>query len=210
MVPEHIIYQDVTQLFQAEAGRANYQQIRNIVEKKVEDLMIKQGPWQLFLDAIMKEHGENINDISALPFPAYNLKIPLASEESESYILKRQLCIDVSLVSKHYTIYFEDFYNFSEYMYEEAPMGKILVHFYVLFYKTMTTESFKRSASNADDYVRQFFPEYQFVSHNVLFNYKVDNLLPYQADDINKEKVFSLYDFAMSRHYEYKNIKVII
>lgn len=208
MQPEQVIYQDVTQIFSVDPE--GHDKIKNIIEKKIEGLLSKQGPWQLFLDAIIKEHGENINDISPFPFPAYNLKIPLADEKQDLYILKRYLCIDVSLISKHYTIYFEDFYSFSEYKYEGAPLGKIYVHFHVLFYKTMTTESFKQSANKANDYIRQCFPEYQFASHNILFNYKVDNLLPYEAGDIYNGRVFSLYDFTMSNHYYNKTIKVII
>ncbi|WPV67785.1 hypothetical protein [Chitinophaga sp. LS1] len=210
MHPEQIIYQDINQLFPAEAGSPNIQQIEKIITKKVEELTIGQGPWQLFHDAIKNEHGNNAFDTSASPFPAYNSRILLADEKEEHYVVKRYLCIDVSLITPFYTIYFEDFYSFNRYRHEDVPGGKLLVHQHVLFFKSMTNESFKESAERANNYVRQFFPEYQFVSHYALFNYKVDNLLPYTINEMDRAKAYSLHDFVMSSYYYFKKVNVII
>ena len=126
-------------------------------------------------------------------FPNYAFSLELQKIDSETVTITYRLHLRISLLVNYYTIFHEESIahkNISSLPHNFTPLitRTISTHAEIVDSHDIYFKDLKRLTESA-------FPDYKFVSHNLLFRTKVTNGIPYGFDGDAFGTSFPLYNF---------------
>src|SRR5690606_22640981 len=114
-----------------------------------------------------------ILDQAFIQFPNLSFLLQIEErQESERIKLSRSFHFVLSLLTNHYTYYFKDSYSLKEFATEDMPAPainaiscSILTEYY---------NAYKALEENVVNLVEEYYPNYRYIHHHVLFDVKLD------------------------------------
>lgn len=171
-------------------------EIKSIVEKKLESEINNENAQ---CNLLLNDIEIIFSDTSVLNHFHYqfpNLEIEIVMDSFQENFTKHRchLVLIISLLTNHYTLFFEDTFLFSSlinYSSEFDPPFKIIQS----FYRHKYFEKISFSAINLS--ITKFFPNHKYVHHYPLKNIEIEGGCPFGEDYTNGDK-YTLFDFLFS------------
>jgi hypothetical protein len=182
-----------------------YQILTKLVEDKMKLVINNKLPLNVtnLLNGLKSYFNAfEIIDEFHLQFPSYSISIKLKEQKVEYVKLISFIRIKISLISSHFTVFYEEmsFYeNFSKF----RPIA-----FRILSSKNGNLDSEKDYFNTIILLMSRHFAEYEYVNHQMLFLNKLSNAVPYNYEKGNHFKEYPLYDFLFDDEYHWGNLEV--
>lgn len=169
-----------------------FQEMKLIQERKFAAIEREEPKeWYGLVKAIRNEwSGYEVFNSVAAQFPCYELTITL-SEESMTGLLKHcSLTLSLSLLVKYYAIVVTDHYVYRGGEHTGIIQKVVCSGFQHHLQLDAKIEKLKEIVAN-------YFPEYKYTNHNVLFGYRIGGGYPYKGtyDDLEE---YTIYDYLFS------------
>ena len=168
-----------------------YLNYKSVLDRSIEGIQnkFKGEAWAALLDGLATKSDQSIVRNSFIGHPSRSIFIPLGEQRSDSTVEKKKVILDLSLLTKHYTIYFESLITFNEYKTTQGrPLAKRI------FYG-------KQNASSSElallamllEEVPQYYPEYRFVPHDLLMSSMINGAVPHGQEHETAHNATSMY-----------------
>lgn len=180
-------------------------QLRKIIENKINALIAKQNsPWTNLVYDIEKHYPGKVFDMAYLQFPSYQAVINFNSIDNDEYNSTHNLIVVISLLCSYYTIFFESDYRFKAF--NSSPE--------LTNYKIFSLNSDKKNSSidlvAIKSEIEKNFDAHSFISHKILFDYKINGGIPYSKTEENLTfSSFPIYSYLFDSHLLLNNVQVL-
>jgi hypothetical protein len=185
--------------------------IQDKVVEKLEQLDNTNTPWFKFSKDIESKVGKSIFfDYSFNQFPSYSCKIQLEKTSNIDFDISKNIVIELSLLTKHYTIFFNDEYKNKRYQLDSTGSNNSIKN-EIWYYKSCKIESEFKLADSFKLVVKNYFPDYNFIEHDILFNCIVEGGLPFNRnyDEVMPNQKFSVYEYLFDNNIMRDKIEVL-
>lgn len=164
----------------------------------------KKTQWTGFIKSLEKEYNPStIIDMNYLQFPCHLARIELKKESNDEYDFEQSIVINISLLCKYYTIFFEEGYKFKNYTNQIIKPSVSM-----LFSNKMNGEDyFQKKMLTLKEKLEPFFSDYQNISHRPLFQYKIIGGFPYSEGE-SEQETYYLYHFLFDSFYKMECVYV--
>lgn len=180
---------------------------RRILEDKINRTMEGDDPaWKSFIDDLKSHFGDNkVMNLSYRQFPGMTVHIEMEnSTPARDIYLNRYLAVDLSLLGKYYTVFWDDKYRFGNY---ETSLGnEVFANFSIL--SNHSNPAALNHVHRIKRKITALFPDYSFINHKNLFDIKAAGIAPYDIPSV-KFLSYSVYDLMMSDMYHNANLQVL-
>jgi hypothetical protein len=173
-------------------GYPGFQELQQIQQDKFTALEHEDPKaWYDLVEAVRHEwSGYQVFNSVAVQFPCYEVSVSLTETAMTGLNIYSSLALSISLLVKYYAIVVVDQYSY------QGPEHSGVSHSIVCsgmqhhLGLDAKIEVLKGIVSN-------YFPDYQYTMHDVLFNYKIHGGYPYNGsyDDLG---VYTIYDYLFS------------
>jgi hypothetical protein len=169
-------------------GWTKYNEI--VLKKNDELLSESETDYTRFLQKIREYPGSYRTLLVDNESPSYIIQIQLPNNSNPKIRNEQYLYIGISLLAEIYTLYFLDYY-----VYEFLEGGFVPPSTSIVYYQTaMKDENLRHLTQIIHDNAKVYFPNHEFIEHDILFSYKLKGSHLYQEgfDDPNPE--YTLFD----------------
>jgi hypothetical protein len=169
----------------------------------------KQTPWTKAVEQIDNLSLDGtLYDLNYLQFPNYSASVGAKKELTQGIEITKSIELNVSLLTKYYTIFFLDTFRFLDFG-SEGPIP-IYPMKMIAYLKMRPTNISLDPILKIKDIVENCFDGYYFVQHDVLFSYKMDGSSIFGSmEDYQSGQLHSLYEFLFSNHLPTEEITVL-
>jgi hypothetical protein len=145
--------------------------------------------WKPTIEELAKKFPGTLLDRGFIQFPSYLASIDRQKSTSERFIFVSRLHLCISLLCPYYTVFFEDEYRFDKHF----EFSITLPH--RIFYSKRKPDSseLEKTIEEVQKIVAKYFPQYEFVSHQILFRHKIPGVIPYREDPNTQENSYTFY-----------------
>lgn len=174
-----------------------YQEIRTIIEQKMDDLTVDKKPiHKEWMDDIKKKHSlYDISDFSFWQFPSYYISIALENNQLNGIEISKRAIVVVSLLANYFTVYIEDEYKYLYFDKEEHNHPSSLV----LCNKKCYSLEFRKLIESLIATTSNHFINHEFIDHRILFNHKIyGGTILFNIKNFDVNKAYTFYDFLFS------------
>jgi hypothetical protein len=183
-----------------------FREYENILKGRISALQNNEdSPWKKLLSVFQEKYGGKAIEQYSIQFPSYSIQIELHSEASNNFTFSRKIVVIASLLCKYYTVFFEDFYNFNH---NETYKG-VPPFYRILFSKEKglnnATEVFTKTVA----LVKNNISEYDYISHKLLFDYKVFGGYPYTENQESALPSYPIFSFLFDGFFQLDNLEII-
>jgi adenylate kinase family enzyme len=193
-------------------GRISF---NKIIEEKINAISNQvKNPWTISLEEIEKSVSEyKVYNYSFDQFPNYLCEIDLGKFETEETNINRKIVINLSLLTKHYTIFFIDSYKCFRYADKtKTDDSSDYFQYRIAYYHSSKEKNELQIIDSLKKIIEKNFSKYEFVEHKILLNYEIDGGCPY--DKIAEyrafpDKKYSIYEYLFSDNIDKRNMFII-
>lgn len=172
-----------------------YQELLNIINKKnysdTDRSLDKE--WETFSNTLNGDL-ENVESIFSNEYstsPCRSIKVRFLEKTYDKYVEKSELHIVKSRLVKYYTVFYKKRIVFKDYFeYSDSPYQKFFIH----GERSMSTSE-KESFNRVISYLKNKFPDYQFIEHRYLMKRSVKGGLPFGENIDHIQESYSYYDY---------------
>ncbi len=188
-----------------ETSYRGYDFYKELLEKKINGLINNTDtPWTSFIKLLDEYEGLNILDCGFQQFPSYTVKLEMKKTTGEAFDYQRSLVVNISLLTEHFTLFFED-----HYLYKNFTDGFRNPTFKIAFSKSTIEESqladlIKRVCED----LAKLFPAHKFIYHKTLFLYKIKDGHLYTIGETPSDTNLFLYHYLFDGFYDTNNLNV--
>jgi hypothetical protein len=139
-------------------------------------------------------------------FPHYSVEVDFPDRFAEDIKVRTSLCLKISLLTKHYTVFFHEtnfFLNFPIYNAAGRPCS-----FDIFSSRHPKIDPDIGFFNGLISLMTELYPDYTFISHNYVFNYKVPDVAPLGHTAYPGMKPFSIYEFLFDSNVYWENFEV--
>lgn len=185
---------------------AGFEKYTQILTEKINLVISKERtPWVDFIEKLQSEFADSILDMDYLQFPCHLVKITLKKEHHSDYEFERYLVVNVSLLCNYYTLFFEDRFRFKDY-----TNDIIKPSITILFSRKLSEKvHFDDLVTKIESQLVKYFGNYSRINHKLLFDYKVEAVLPYTEGEGEQEVPFSFYQLLFDSFYKPNHFYVL-
>ncbi len=156
-----------------------YEGIQKVIDIKIKQFTSNSLPVNCSallrsLQDIFKDYLVNYQLYSN--FPSYSIFIELRNELKNEIKTLTWLNVRISLLTNHYTIYFEERNHFSGF--KILGGNDMPVLFRILSSRNLNVDNNNRYIVEIQKLMSNLFPEHIFVNHDLLLNYKISDRIP--------------------------------
>lgn len=143
--------------------------IEEKIAHKINNIDNKNTNWAKFIKELKKATKEfDLHDYAYIQFPSYQCSIALKEETNDQNIFNRDIIINISMLTNHYTIYFQDYYRMNRY--DSKLAGNTVIKHQIVFMKIEKNEAYVKIIENVKALVAKHFPDFTFLEHDFIFN----------------------------------------
>lgn len=182
-----------------------YQELQRIIKKKVNHLIEHKviEPWNTLVQSLARQIKHDFMlDQAYHQFPNLLLSMDLSKSEMDDIGQKKTLYLCLSLLTEHFTIFIEENFKFLKFPLKKNEKFTITPFTQLLYgeeyCKPPDIEYFKLIKNT----VKEFYPDYNFIPHSILMNYKITGGTPH--GELNEyQNAYPIYAFlfVLSSHY---------
>jgi hypothetical protein len=177
------------------------QQIRQIIKDKIAAIESNiETPVSLLVSSLEKEFPElKIYDNSFFEFPSYQIEIDVESQVFNGIKLNVSICISISLLLKKYTVFINNVYNFRNA--DHIAGSSSAKNYDMVYFEDCKDGKLKAAADLAKNKVLDFFKDYEFTNHYILFSSKIKsgNILLELGREYGDEE-YCYYDYLFGNN----------
>lgn len=170
-----------------------YSELEAITSNKINKLINNEKIeiWDSFIkDFSLQVRGNKVINLVSKQFPSYELMLHISDTSTEQIRTRKSMTIVLSLLTHHYSVYFESLLFLHDYKVRGRPLSQLII-----YGEENATLEEKEIQKRTKALMVHHFPSYEFVNHSILFQTKVSGGLPYgeNKDDIKQE--YPIYNF---------------
>jgi hypothetical protein len=174
-----------------------YKRLEEIVAKKINEVSDNiKTPWSALIEDIKMKFGkDNLLDQAFYQFPGYCATIELEKSKEVGKEFARSIVLNISLLTDHYTIFFEDsfkysMYNDNKYGVSRPPTVKII------YCKSCLEKYYLDFIGSLKSLISLHLPKHEFIDHALLFDHEIAGGIPYgEAFDSVSNGNNSIYEY---------------
>lgn len=188
-----------------------YAELRSKIEMKIQHLLDEDiTPLSKLINELKANISFEIEDFSHHQFPSYYFAINLKTSNTENVSCKKSLLVFISLLTNHYTFFFEDHYDFY-YKNKNLEYSKSL--FTKVFYYSSfpLNENLNFLEKILHKIIPRFFEQYDFINHDLLFETKViGGMTLVNPERYDPWKEYSCFEYLFSNIFcDLPNISIL-
>ncbi|NHA02227.1 hypothetical protein G7092_00390 [Mucilaginibacter sp. HC2] len=184
-----------------------YKQLRKILEDKINNVIANDipNPCKDFIRKVERDFKNfEISNRLHRQFPNYSFSVKLVDETLNGVQNICSLNIKISLLSKHFTVYYEDLYIFKEHLIARHTP----INFKILSSANFTADPERAYLNKMIEIIKSSFFDHEYVHHKILFSYPVEGGTPYGINAESKS-IYPLYFYLFDNDIIYENYKVV-
>lgn len=184
-------------------------EIRRIIDRKIIQLDSKQNTewellknWNLLVDKVSSLGFHSVENMSYLNFPNFHASFQTKQSLNDIEI-NRNLVICISLLTNHYTYYYEYRHRVNL---ESGSLGLNKI----IFFKESKFKTLMPSYNKIDlgGVIESIFQAYQYVSHFKLLTNWVSNHFPHTFSNFEENPRYSMYEYLFDNNtYDFDKVR---
>ena len=187
---------------------SGYQKLQEILknESNIRQNDYKNSKWNLFIESINSEgYLSKVEDFSINGLPSQIASVEYGSDQiyEDEFQKSTRIYISKSLLSNYYTIYFESKISFLKLKEFKNPIFQTTI-----FGLENSSDEQKELYSSIISKMQTYFPDCEFVPHDLLMNTLVKGGIPIGQETGGNLHGYSIFSFLFG-HMHYGDIKVI-
>lgn len=176
---------------------AGYQELKAILTKKINTHLDGQiaTPWKsLVAEWKHQASVEVAMDLGHNQFPSYELAGIISDEEVNGIRERKGITLCISLLTDHYTIYFNATLFLKNYL---NPLGRPVTKkiYYGIENAKKEEEQLMQSLHKL---TKKYFPDHEFIEHRLLFESHVHGATPHGQDPLGDKNSYPILNFLFN------------